>query len=443
MGLRTRAVWRRCLVCLLLGLVVIACSSPIPVPNPFSPTPTPTYTPTATPTPVPQNPTPPEGTSTPEVIDLTWWTPAWFSPQSQDPAGELLAQRLAEFESTHPGIRVHVFPKPAAGKASVSRYLQSAYKVAPSLLPDVAVVDMQDLPTLSALGIFQPLQDTLSPDVVEDVYDFALQVGKMGEDMLLVQFVVDFYHMAYSPEKVTTPPATWETLLNSDVPYFTWVFSSEDDISDVVLLQYVAAGGDLPDQEPAPLDEQALLSLFNFYSQGLARGIFPPESFVPLSPDRVWDAVQKGESPMGDVAARDYAREGLQEVNLAAAPIPMWDGKPRALTRGWGIGITTADPQRQEAALALIQWLLAPQTLGTWSQLAGHVPTRRSALALWTAPPPYKEMIGTTLESAIPYPHHASVIDLRQALAAGLRDLAEEGVSPEEAVRRVRDAYTP
>lgn len=424
-------------------LFLFACSSPLPFSNPLAPSPTPTPTVTPTPTAMPLPTREPEGTTTPSIIHLIWWTPAWFSPESHDPAGEFLAQRVQSFEDTHPTIQVEVLTKLAAGKGGISDYLQGAYRVAPSLLPDVVVIDLQDLPTLQALGIFQPLDEMLPAEVVQDFYPVAAQAGRIDGQWLSIQFEANFYHLAYLPERVPTAPATWEALLNGDTPYLTWLFTTADDVSDVVVFQYVASGGKLPGTENTPLDEQVLFSLFNFYDQAFRRGIIPKQSGEPLTADTLWSALQRGDVPMVDVSARRYLREGVSQAAIAAAPLPTWDGQPRALTRGWGLAITTNDSTRREAALAFVTWLLAPETLGPWSQSAGYIPTRRSALQVWNVPSAYRTTLDTMLQNAIPYPSHTAVVSLRRALTAGLLAMLQEGASPEEAVQRAREAYTP
>ncbi len=425
------------------SLLLLACASPPPFPNPLAPSPTPTPTVTPTPTPILSPTEEPKGTATPAVINLVWWTPAWFSPNAHDPAGELLAQRIQAFEEANPNIRVQVLTKLPSGKGGITDYLQGAYRVAPSLLPDVVMIDLQDLPTLSGLGILQPLDGLLPESIVRDLYPVALQAGVVDNALVAVQFEANFFHVAYLPEQVPSVPATWESLLNADTPYLTWIFTTVDDVSDVVVFQYVASGGELPGAETPPLDEQVLFSLFNFYDQIFRRGVVPEQAREPLMADVLWSALQRGDVAMVDVSARRYLREGVSQANIAAAPLPTWDGQPRALTRGWGIAITTSDPARREAALAFMAWLLAPETLGPWSQSAGYIPTRRSALASWNVPPTYRDTLDVLLQNAIPYPAHAAVASLRHALTAGLQALLQEGVSPEEAVQRARETYTP
>ncbi len=425
----------------LLGLFVTACSLSPRLPW-ISPAPTSTPTPTTTPTPTRGPTSSPEVTPTPSVITLTWWTPIWFSPRSQDAAGEFLQQRVQAFEDQHPNIHVETRVKPAYGKGGIKDYLQGAYKVAPSLIPDVVAIDMNDLPSLATLGIFQPL-DPISETVKSEFYPFVQETGKVNDKWLAVQFEANLYHIAYLRDIMPNPPSTWESLLNSETHYLSWVFSSEDLASDIVLTQYVALGGILPQEKAVPLDDQVLLTLFSLYDQAARRGIFPEDVLEPQTPDTLWGSLREERTTMVDVSARRFIREGIQQVGVDAAPLPTWDGKPRTLTQGWGLAITATDERHQEAALAFIQWLLDPATLGPWSQRAGRVPTRPAALHLWDIAPGYRDLLDLLLQHGTPYPSHPSVIDMRRSLARGLKAVLVEHQSPEDAVKSAQETYSP
>ncbi len=425
----------------LVGMVVVACSLSPRLPWSSSvPTVTPTLTVTPTPTKGPSSS--PVITPTPAVITLTWWTPVWFSPRSQDAAGEFLRERIRAFEESHPRVHVTTLVKPAYGKGGIKDYLQGAYKVAPSLIPDVVSLDMNDVPSLATLGIFHPL-DPISATVQSTFYPFVKDTGWVNGSWLAVQFEADFYHVAYHREAVPTPLSTWESLLNSEVTYLSWVFSSEGVASDVVLTQYAALGGPLPEDEAVPLDEQTLLTLFSLYDQAARRGALPEEAFQPQTPDTLWGALREGKAAMVDVSARRFIREGVQQVDVDAAPIPTWDGKPRALAKGWGLAVTTTDERHLEAAFAFVRWLLAPETLGPWSQRTGRVPTHPEALLAWDVVPGYRDLLDRLLQSSTPYPSHPSVIDIRRALARGLKAVLVDQQSPEDAVKSAQEAYSP
>ncbi len=428
----------------LLALLVAACSRP-QFPNPLSaPTSTPTPTPFPTPTPVPV-PAEDAQTPTPTPITLIWWTPRWFSPEGEDPAARFIAEQIARFEEQYPTVRVHTLVKRTRGKGSVRDYLEGAYKVAPALLPDVVTVNMEDIPTLSGLGIFQPLSALLPPEAVDGLYPVARTAGMWGDEWLAVQFEADFYHVVYWQERWAAPPATWDAVLNSEMRYLPLLFSPEveGEVADPVLLQYAAAGGALPTTELVPLNEAALLSLFNFYDQAMRRGVITTTVASLADPDTLWEALLKQQADMVDIAARRYVQDGLARGELAVASLPTWDGKGRALVRGWGLAITTGIAERQQAAALFVAWLLRPEVLGPWSQYAARVPLHPDALQAWNAPAPYVQMTDALLRNAQPYPRHAALTALRRALAVGLKALLNEGVTPEEAVERTREAYTP
>jgi len=337
---------------------------------------------------------------------------------------------------------VTVRVKPPYGRGGIKDYLLGAYKVAPSILPDVATVDMGDIRTFAPLGIFQPLEELLPPESVEAFYPVARQGGMVDEHLLAIQFEADLFHLAYRQDLLKTPPpSTWEALLNSAITYETLIFSAEDEASDVVLLQYMASGGPLPYGEAPPLDEQVLLNMYNFYDQAYRRGVIPEESVLPLSEDNIWEALSEGKISLGDTRAQLYARKGIQQPHMAPAPIPTWDGKPKTLVQGWGMGITTGVPERRQAAVLFLQWLLDAETLGPWSEKAGYISTRRDVLKAWNAPPQYVDLLDRLLLGGQPYPAPADVSRLRHALAVGLHTLLVEGQAPEEAVRRTVESY--
>ncbi len=439
-GRRNDAIgWIVILLAILSILNVTACRH---LPANLLATPSPTHTPTPTPTPTPVPPPPPATQPAHQGLNIVWWTPIWFSPRPQTPAGEFLAERLAQFEAAHPDIHVITRVMPPYGRGGIKDYILGAYKVAPSLLPDLVTVDMGDLRTFASLGIFQPLDTLLPQEVMIRFYPLARKSGTINDQLLALQFEADVYHLAYKQTALQAPPpGTWEALLNSRITYHTLLFDTEDEASDVVLLQYAAAGGTLPYEGKPPLNEQALLNIFNFYDQAYRRGIIPEESLHTLKDEDVWTALVEDRIPMVDTRARLYVQKGLQDTTIAAAPIPMWDGKPRALARGWGLGITTALPERRDAALQLLLWLMHEETLGPWSQKAGYIPTRSDILKGWSAPAQYTALMDQLLQGAYPYPPVANLPLLRHALAVGLHTLLVEGEAPEVAIQKAQEVY--
>jgi ABC-type glycerol-3-phosphate transport system substrate-binding protein len=96
---------------------------------------------------------------------------------------------------------------------------------------------------------------------------------------------------------------------------------------------------------------------------------------------------------------------------------------------------------RQQAAIQLIGWLTDPDNLAVWSQEAGYVPARRSALAAWSGNDDYFAFLDAQLTLAQPYPVTATG-PIQDALAIALFDVISlartPGAAAEEALQRLR-----
>src|SRR5512141_2767189 len=101
-----------------------------------------------TPTPVPTQPS----TSTPAAIAtstlpveqsssiLRVWLPAQFNPSAESPAAKLLSQRLTDFESEHPGLKLEVRLKRAEADGDILNDLSVTSAAAPGALPDLILL---------------------------------------------------------------------------------------------------------------------------------------------------------------------------------------------------------------------------------------------------------------------------------------------------------------
>ena len=130
-------------VALLLGGCDVDLSSLTAVPA----TPTraaPTAEPTANPTPLPSS-----SPQAPTLISLTVWTTEAFSPTTAITSGLILAQEVAAFEADHPDLQqVNFVLKKPYGKGGMLDYLLTTSAAVPDLLPDLAFLDVDDLPHL-------------------------------------------------------------------------------------------------------------------------------------------------------------------------------------------------------------------------------------------------------------------------------------------------------
>jgi ABC-type glycerol-3-phosphate transport system substrate-binding protein len=87
----------------------------------------------------------------------------------------------------------------------------------------------------------------------------------------------------------------------------------------------------------------------------------------------------------------------------------------------------------------LIEWLLDPLNMATWSQAAGTLPTRRAALVEMNRDP-YVTFMYSQLERALPYPASETHLRIYRAMQQAVDAVLREGVSPEIAAENVLTA---
>ena len=196
----------------LLGLLVIgltACSAPSstpgvdlsgrPVPVATSPAAMPVGAGTQV---VPQIPatnssnTPlPQSTST----SLTWWTPDFASPGANGAAGSLVSRYVRDFELAQAGrVRVTPVTKARYGRGGLLDLMRAAQPVAPSILPDIVVLDTSEVPAAAAAGLLQPLDSLLDVSTLGNLYPFARQAAQVGGRFVAIPFATDLDHAIYN-----------------------------------------------------------------------------------------------------------------------------------------------------------------------------------------------------------------------------------------------------
>ena len=437
------AVWLIVLaVTLGLGcLLLAACLRPSSTPTPSVPaSPSPEQAPAeATTTAVAPSPTAAPLSSA--GITITWWTPEFFSPAASDASGEILTEQIAAFVSAYPDIGVRPILKAPHGKGGILDFLRTANAAAPSVLPDLVTIDTSELPVAVQDELLQPLDGLLSAELSDDLFPFAVNVGRFDKQWYAVQFEADVQHLAYRTGKVRRPPSTWDELLTSRATYIFPAAGREGVVNDASLIQYLGAGGKF-DQATRQLllEEQPLLRLLTFYRQGRLRGVIPPDVLTFDSMDVCWSAYLSGGAAMSNVYATRYLaeQEALKDSDFAS--LPTWDGRVVTLSRGWALAIVTADPAHQTAAAQFIEWLLAPENNAAWAQAAGRLPTRRSALYVWGTEDEYSTFLQEQLEAAVFRPSGPGYVEAAQRLQQAVSDVLTGAATPEEAARQALEA---
>jgi multiple sugar transport system substrate-binding protein len=397
-------------------------------------TPGPTLEPSATPTgSVEATP------SAPSIITLTIWTTEAFSPTQAITSGQVLAQQASVFEASHPDVRMQFVPKKPYGKGGILDFLLTTQAVVPALLPDLAVIDVDELVASIQAEVVQPLDDLISPDLFNDLYPFARQASTFDGRLYALQFQADLDHLAYNTGKLTVPPRSWPGVLSNPGPYVFPAGGLAGLVNDSFLVQYLAVrpwpSPDSPDQPF--LDADSLTAVLQFYLDGVTRGVFPTDILEYHTTDDCWRDYLAGKAPLTHVSAHRYLMDRGQIPSSAMAPIPTIRGAGSAISRGWALVLITSDPARQSLAVEFMTQLMSPQTNAAWNKASGYLPTRQAALAAWNEEESYTRFASQQLQTAQARPRLPNYTQIAAALQEAVEDVITGAATPEEAAAQV------
>jgi ABC-type glycerol-3-phosphate transport system substrate-binding protein len=475
---------------LLLFLVLTGCREASPTPESVLPTPTPTpIRPTPTPTPIPE--------LQPMVVTLGLWLPAELDPYGGRAGANILAQQLDDFSEAYPDVQVEVVVKQAHGRGGLLDFMQTAREAVPSILPDLVVLDATTLETAARSNLIQPLDPLLSPTEMTERFPFAAELGTVDGQTFGFVVGADMQHMAYRQNALDSPPVSWNQVISPPVSFLIPAGGRDQQVNDATLIQYLAAGGTLVNDEGNPmLDEEVMLSVLDFYSDCVGAAEFTPTVSlvisptiarilsptvspsisptvpptvtvevitvtipvtiaIPISPtaplaisptvvlgiqdaDQAWEQFLNGQGDAVVVRAGRYWLETGEAV--AAAPLPTQDGQPFSVARGWVIAMVTEDPARQALANLLFDWLTAPDHNGQWTQAAGYLPGTRGALRMWNISNADRAMLRGVMDAAIPAPRPEVMATAGQAMQEALEAVLRRRASPEEAAATAVDS---
>jgi ABC-type glycerol-3-phosphate transport system substrate-binding protein len=404
-------------------------------------------TPTVTPSVPPLQGTSPAASPTPTqpaTTTLVLWTTEDYDPSVDATGGEVLAQQLAAFEATHPDVTIDIVLKKSEGKGGILDFLMTSSAAAPSILPDVVVIDTLELGTAARAGLVQPLDNLVSAELKEDLFPCAVRAGQVGDQLMGLQFEADVEHLAYNLAKTETPPLTWTEVLTSDITYIFPAAGQDGMVNDAFLIQYYGAGGRLFDEMGQPALDQAILTeILGFYRDGAAMGVIPPDVLEYKSTAGCWPVYLSAQVTLSNVDSARYLADRSILLSTGFAPIPTHDGKPVTISRGWVLAVVTQDPNRQVLAATLLEWLLSPLNNATWTQATRHLPTRRSAFEHLDQRDEYVPFAYQQLESAYPYHTAPGYEQMSRALQQAVQDVLGGQVTPNAAAAEVMAAIAP
>lgn len=366
---------------------------------------------------------------------LTVWTTELFSPTQSITSGQILAQEIAVFQAEHDGVGVDfVLKKPYGGGGLLDLVLKTA-PVVPELLPDLIVIDVDELPTLAEAGLVQPLDGLLPADLVSDLYPFAREAASLDGRLYGVQFQADVDHIIYNPGKIALAPRSWAGVLSTARPYVFPAGGKNGLVNDAFLIQYLAVRTQTgTDGEGQPfLDAASITTVLQFYYDALSRGVLPPRVASLHSTDDSWNEYISGQADLAQVSAHRYLLNRGAVAGSAVAAIPSMHGPAAPIARGWALALVTTDPTRQAAAVDLIVHMMQPTINATWNEASASLPTRAAAMAAWPATDSYGRFIQEQLQEARPRPRLTTYTQVMAALQEAISAVMSGEATPEQA----------
>lgn len=374
---------------------------------------------------------------------LTVWTAEALSPSIEAPGGQDFQDQLAAFDRAFPDIRVEVYVKRATGPGSTLAYLRSAPSVAPGILPDLALLDRESLVQAARENLVVPIGPLLDPAILPELYPVAQNLGSVDEELVGLPYVLEVQHSVYRETLFREPPVSFADILESPVPY---VFPAGvlGGVNHTILLQYMAAGGELSDQNGVPvLDASILAGVLNFYAGAREAGVVDLALFQITEPAVTWARYRDGQASLAAVTSTLYLGERTMVRSTAPAPTPTLSGQPYALVCGWSWVVVTKDPERQAAVMQLVNFLMEPTNQGVYSQAANWLPSQRTALAVWGDGDSYAAFGDLLLNNARLLPDTATRTKVGTAIQDALEDVLLNNMSPIQAANQAAQSVNP
>ena len=377
--------------------------------------------------------------TTPDATDsgrqLVVWLPDFASHEMDNGAGDLLSNAFSQWEQGNPGVRINVQTKADGGQSDMFSYLRAAQQVAPDILPDVALINTQNIGALVELGLLKPLDSSLS--IRPDFYPFAMDAVQYGGQVYGTPYVADLLLLAGAGEDGAIPPDRWGELLSQDNPYYFAAAGGDLFENGAILIQYIGAGGVLL-EDGSTSNPAALQDVFSFIQNGTLAGVMPESIAETASLDGVWNQMVDNEPAYGNLSADKLLAELEITPDIVYGPTPTRNGDVTSLASTWAFVILGEDESQRALAASLVDNLLNPTVQGPWSQYTQRLPTQSTALNEWAHQGALTDFLAGQLEVASAIPNGRAFADFANRMQTAQLGVLQGELTPEDAVETVR-----
>lgn len=364
---------------------------------------------------------------------LLLWLPPFFADLAEGDMPTAVTAAYAQFERTHPGVHVELQFKNESGEASMLNYLRNAQRLSPTILPDLILIDSQQLWQVADLELVQAVTlDQLANR--PDFFPFTVDAVTYNAQLFGIPYATDLIHLVYHKDTVAVIPGTWRELLALGQPYH-FVAGKNEGLNEALLVQYLGAGGVFA-LEDALTNPEVLRALFTFTIEAKAAGVVTEEVLTLASLEQVWEHFIANQASLANTSARLMLSQldSLAGRNIGYGHIPTSSGGIQTIGHVWAFALVTTDPQQARLALDLINLLLEPTVHSAWGQEVKYMPTTPIAFDGWRTTGDYYDFLRSELEVAVVLPNGRRYADFSKRLQQGYEKVVREEMTPDEAV---------
>lgn len=374
----------------------------------------------------------------PQVLTI-WWPDVLVSPDNEDALDALLDQ-TEDFTNTQENTEVVLRVKRVGTIGGIMSTLRTASIVAPEALPTLTLVRRQDLISLVRSGTAQTLENAIPSSTISNLGNI-LPLGQVNGELYGIPYMLNFQHLVYRPQPGVDYQGWSYTDLLAREQGFAFPASQATGVSDVLLLQYLAAGGSLDRDGMLLLDEEALRTTIEFYEAASNAEVVNGFTLNYATQNDYEAEFRNGTYNTAVFDSHEYLRMVQDEPELQIAPIPTPAGEQAAILNGWMWVMIAPDREQRQLALNYIRWMLEPERQIELAGEALMLPSQLSAMEESSISGVDLDPYIGFLENPFISPAQAEVGSLGQLLQEATSSVITLERTTEEATDYVLDRY--
>lgn len=344
-----------------------------------------------------------------------WWPDMLLSLDGENTT---LEDEIDRFRGTYSAVNLE-FRYRRFQPGEQVRELALVQEIAPTVLPDLTLMQEDELAIAVDFGLLQPLEEWIPNDILAEMPSNLLALGQNEDIQYGLPYLITLNHMVYNSAHFESPPATFADILTAKPQLLFPAGVNEQAVNDFLLSQYLAAGGYLTDTNNNPaLDETIVTAIYAFYEEALIEGIYDNGLLNYTVVGGYLERISSLENAVAFVDSSTYLRERNRRLSATEVSFIITQTPTRfSLLDGWVWVLLTEDPARQALAQNFVNEMMRLDTLSRLADGLYFLPSRANAMRLMEDDP-YFVAMRTLLISA----RYVSIIERNSAAARALQE---------------------